>query len=105
MKRNTRYKLYRVSAIIVFSLAIIPAFTGCIGMYQPKSYIEVTRPPMRVIYLDYHRDIKAEDVKMIMNNMNKGKYYPYRFNDTNDINVNYDAGLVTKHSKKLEIKK
>ena len=89
----------------MFALGTIPALTGCLGLYQPKSYVEVTKPPFRVIYIDYHRDVSPDDVDRIMNNMKNVKYHPYRFNDSNDIDIRYNASLKTAHSKSIEVRK
>ena len=94
-------RLYLLMLTVTIGLMI----GGCLGLYQPKAYVEVTRPPMRVIYLDYHNDISTKDVNQIMKNMDNIEYHPYRFNDKYGITIDYDAGLTTDHSKTVTINK
>ena len=84
---------------VVLTFTIAPIFTGCLNHYQPKAYLEVTKPPLRVIYLDYHSDISPTDANDIINNVKGVRYHSYKFNNKNDINVKYDADLTTDHSK------
>lgn len=101
MTKRIRYRLYRSMAGFTLVLAIIPSLTGCIRTYHPKAYVEITKPPIRVVYFDYHKDISSVDINAIMDNMNKTKYHSYKFNDTNKIDVNYNADLTTDHKKTL----
>ena len=91
--------------LLMLSIVVGLMIGGCLGLYQPKAYLEVTKPPMRVIYLDYHNDISSSDVNQIMKNMDGVKYHPYKFNDVHSVIVDYDAGLTTDHSKSIEVKK
>ena len=103
MTKRVRKKLYISMIWVVLILAIVPVFTGCLNYYQPKAYLEVTKPPLRVIYLDYHDSIAPTDANDIINNVKEVKYHSYRFNNKNDINVKYNVGLTTDHSKSVTI--
>jgi hypothetical protein len=62
---------------------------GCSHRPQPKSWVEVVRPPMRVTYIDFAKDIDPNDVHRLSVMMSKMKFHDYQFNNASNLHIDY----------------
>ncbi len=74
--------------------------TGCTSRpgYQPKSWVSVTKPPIRVIYMDYEKDIDANTVHRLTEQVKTVPYRDYMFNENANINIGFNAAAHSSHS-------
>jgi hypothetical protein len=71
-------------ATILFVLFVV--LSGC-TRHQPKAFVSVEKSPMRVIYVDYERDISPSDVHEIVNLVSKTKFNKSCFNSDTVIDI------------------
>ena len=102
MKRLTRYVL-----IFIVALHTVALLTGCSYRHKPKAYLCIEKPPIKVTYIDFHRDITPQTVDMVMSKTYLFPYQKMKMNNENTVTVSYDAEAThtTSDSKKWEIKK
>ena len=68
--------------ITIFALLL----TAC-NRHQPKAWVSVEKAPMRVIYVDYYKDINESTVKYLARCLRDVKFNNYKFNEVTGINV------------------
>ncbi len=88
-----------VVKITLSSVAAL-AILGCSSRphYQPKAWVSVTKPPIRIIYMDYEKDITAETVHRLTQQVKDVKYEDYKFNENANISIGFDAEAHSSHS-------
>ena len=64
---------------------------GCSYVPHPKGYVCVEKPPIKVTYIDYHKDITAKTVHDMMNDTKAFKWQPSTVNEKNEVIVDYNA--------------
>ena len=88
MKRYIRI----ISGILVTGF-IATIIIGCAQKIQPKGWLSVEKPPMRVILVDNEKDINQNMVHMVIGHVAMEKYKDYKFNDKAEISVYPFCGL------------
>ena len=96
-------KIYAGIAGVTFTLAVAPVLIGCSKAHQPKAWVSVEKPPMRVIYIDYEKDISAATVYNLSNSIRGLPYEDYKFNDSMNVNISYDATASTSTANSLSV--
>jgi hypothetical protein len=84
-------KAAKITLIFIVFLNTIGLIIGCSHKPQPKSWVEVVRPPMRVTYIDFAKDIDPKDVHNLSLMMSKMRFYDYKFNDASSLHIDYSA--------------
>ena len=75
---------------LVLLMPIIFAL-GCSHKPQPKAWVEIVKPPMRITYIDFAEDIEPKDVHKLSKMMSKIKFHEYNFNDSSSLHIDYSA--------------
>ena len=68
--------------------------SGCSYRMKPKAYVCVEKPPIKVTYLDYHKDITPETVGMVIDKTRSFKYQEEPLNERNEISVIYSGTAI-----------
>ena len=97
MKRAARYTL-----LFVVAIQTVGIIAGCTQHAQPKAWLSVEKKPMRVIYVDYHKDISPETTQMVIDRLTKIPFRETDMDPMTGIVVDYDAD--THHSSQVHIK-
>ena len=71
---------------------------------QPKAWVSMEKPPMRVIIIDNERDIDPGTIDMMFKHMAKIPYRKTEFNDDTTIGIHYDTDIHKHESNIQEIK-
>lgn len=90
--------------IFIVVLHTMSFIVGCSPKAQPKGWVSVEKPPMRVIVLDNEEDITPETIEMIIRYVGKQPYRDYRFNETTQIGVGFDVDVDHHTSDNKQIK-
>ncbi len=101
MKKHARWIL-----IFIVSLHTVGIIAGCSFRHQPKAYISIEKQPVKVTYIDYHRDISPSTVDMLMTKVSAVPFRAAQLNKENAVIISYDAEAIhsTTDNKTWEIK-
>jgi hypothetical protein len=85
--------IIKIVLFFILSLYITAFVSGCslLRKQQPKAIMIVEKPPIRTIYIDYHKDINQRTVDMVMDNFVSMPYQNYKFNPETKVTISYDA--------------
>ena len=97
-------KYAKLVLIFIVAIQLIGMIIGCTPKAQPKGWVSVEKPPMRVIVFDNEEDIKQETIRMIMKEVGSQKYESYPFNETTQVGVGFDIGVDHHTSSNSQIK-
>ena len=102
MKRAAKYILLLVLAIQATWLII-----GCSARHRPKAYVCVEKSPLKVTYIDFHKDITPETVQGLVNSAKTFPYKKMNNNKENIVIIDYDAKSAYNETvaKTMELKK
>ena len=84
--------------IAAFNLLALASLQGCAGKHEPKSYVSVEKAPMKVVYIDYSRDIKATDVDRYIRAVSNVPYQDIKLNENSVVDVRYNVSAASDHS-------
>jgi hypothetical protein len=79
-------------------------FSGC-AKHQPKAWVSVEKPPIRVIYLDYDKDISANTVHCLVEQVKDTKFHGTPFNPSTEIKVSTDYDETYEYNHSIQINK
>lgn len=92
----------KIILTVTFISAILPTIIGCTTHREPKAWVSVEKPPIRVIYVDYSSDIQPATVHKITQQVSRLKFEDYDFNENTtigiDVAANINSTVVTDHS-------
>ena len=80
---------HTINAVLIF-IALLYVFTACAYKPRAKGYVCIEKPPFKVTYIDYERDITPQTVHNLIGN---ARWFPYKntkMNDKNEVVINYD---------------
>ena len=98
MTTKNRTTLTMAMAVLTLNVGVV-LLMGCSRpTYKPKAWVSVEKPPMRVIYMDFEKDITPAMVHQLTYQVSQVPYRNYKFNDTASINVGFDATANSSHS-------
>ena len=72
-------------------ILLLPLMTACSFKAQPKAYVCVEKPPLKVTYIDYDRDIATNTVDAIIRHATIVPYKACKLNDRNEVVISYDV--------------
>jgi len=82
-------KIYiKIVLLFIISLCIL---IGCGYKPHPKAYMCISKPPMKITYIDYHRDINACVVNAMISKVADIPYKNIKLNESNTVSINYDV--------------
>jgi len=91
-------KYVKVALIFTVSLHTGVFLIGCSSKIpQPKAWVSVEKPPVRVIYIDYEKDITADTVHKLTDQVSRVRYEDYKFNDNAIVGISYDVKAIAEH--------
>lgn len=85
MKRAAGYIL-----LFIIATQTIGIITGCTQRAQPKAWLSVEKKPMRVIYVDYHKDITPQTAQNMIDQVSKIPFHDTKIEPMTGIIVDYD---------------
>ncbi len=89
--------------VLIFIVSL-HTLTACTLMpHQPKAYVCVEKPPFKVTYIDYDRDISPGTVSSMMDKAIRVPYQNTLLNNANSVNITYDAQAVLDASSQTTI--
>jgi hypothetical protein len=100
MSKYNQKQLSIITLVVVIGIQLlglfgvfITAFSlhGCSHPIKPKAYLQVTKPPLRVTYFDFEKDISPDFVMNLTRQVSGVKYQNYKFNNTQTIDIRWDA--------------
>ena len=96
----------RYFTAFVFFIMLFPLVIGCSARHQPKAWLSVEKKPLRVIYIDYHKDITPATTQMVMREASRFKFHDTDMNPTPSVVIDYDADVHGSYtnSTSLEVK-
>ena len=84
-------KIIRYFSYFIYTLILLPLVIGCSQRPQPKAWVSVEKPPMRVIFVDNEHDIHSDTVHRLVNQIKGIKFEDIDFNSETMIGIQYDA--------------
>ena len=97
MKRAARVILI---FILIFWIAVI--IVGCSTKPQPKAYVCIEKSPLKITYIDYHKEITPETVTSMVNQAKSFKYQREHMNHKNEILIDYNSHVSSKVSDEFQ---
>ena len=80
----------KIVLVFIVTFHTVAFFSAC-SRQQPKAYVSVEKPPVKVTYIDFHKDITPETVDMMIRHAMRFKYEEMIMNDKNEIIIDYNA--------------
>ena len=87
-----------IGAKIILNFIIFTLIVGMFSMslngctrHQPKAYVCVEKAPLKVTYIDYHKDISPATIDMLIQRAKHFKDSDYPLNNSNTVVIGYDA--------------
>ena len=77
-------------AVLLFIL-ILYGLAGCSYTPHPKGYVCVSKPPIKITYIDYHKDINACVVNAMIDRAVSVPFQNVKLNERNEVAVSYDV--------------
>ena len=84
-------KATKVTLLFVVFFNIMGLMIGCTRHSQPKAYVCVEKPPVKITYIDFHKDITPTTVDMMIRH---ARFFPYKemqLNSSNQVIIDYTA--------------
>ena len=82
-----------IKTVLFFVIAVNTAgvIIGCSHKPQAKGYVCVEKSPIKITYIDYHKEITPNTVRDIVNQAHEFPYKNQKMNENNNVIISYDA--------------
>ena len=91
--------------IVGVSVVALLLLQGCAQKHEVKSYVSVEKPPIKLTYIDYSRDVTPNDVDKYIHSISKVPYKNIKLNENNIVDIHYSVSTESEHISTVNLNK
>ena len=99
-------KYFRYGSVVILIFIGICIVVGCTQAIQPKAWVSIEKPPIKIVIVDNEKDITPETIDMLLQHTRRFQYQNYKFNENTNVGFthNVDYNRVDNVAKSVEVK-